>query len=77
MHPIVSWGFSIDSEQFFQVELFALDLRGADVVLGAQWLQQLGPVLMNNNTLTMTFFHKNTCIEPQGDTPPPSVGLQS
>lgn len=40
----------------FSMDLFVLGLRGADVVLGAQWLKRLGPVLMNYNSLTMTFF---------------------
>lgn len=37
------------------VDLYALGLRGDDVVLGAQWLKRLGPVLMNYTNLTMTF----------------------
>lgn len=59
----------------FSMDLFVLGLRGADVVLGAQWLKRLGPVLMNYNSLTMTFFHNNTCVELKGDSPTPTVGL--
>lgn len=61
--------------QMFHVDLFSLDFRGADVVLGAQWLKQLGLVLMNYNSLTMTFIQNNTCIELQGDLPIPTIGL--
>lgn len=59
----------------FQLDLYPLDLRGADIVLGAQWLKQLGPVLMNYTTLTMTFFHNNSCVVLQGASPTPSVSL--
>lgn len=54
---------------YFTVDLFVLDLRGATVVLGAQWLKGLGPVLMNYTTLHMTFFYNNTCVELKGDSP--------
>jgi hypothetical protein len=52
----------------FTVDLYVLGLRGAEVVLGAQWLKQLGPVLMDYHSLTMKFFHQGTCIELQGET---------
>ncbi|CAJ2630725.1 unnamed protein product [Trifolium pratense] len=51
----------------FPLDLYVLGLRGADVVLGAQWLKQLGPVLMDYNNLTMKFFHNNACVELKGD----------
>lgn len=57
------------------MDLFVLGLRGADIVLGAQWLKRLGPVLMNYNLLTMTFFHNNACVELRGDSPTPAVGF--
>ncbi|XP_058785825.1 uncharacterized protein LOC131660580 [Vicia villosa] len=62
--------------QIFSLDLFVLGLRGADVVLGAQWIKGLGLVLMNYNPLTMTFFYNNTCVELRGDSPTPSVGLR-
>ena len=52
------------------VDLFVLGLSGADVVLGAQWLKQLGPVLMDYQNLTMQFFY-NTRIELRGDSSAP------
>ncbi|KAI5414057.1 hypothetical protein KIW84_058268 [Lathyrus oleraceus] len=47
----------------------------AYVILGAQWLKQLGLVLMNYNLLTITFFYNNTCVELHDDSLTPSVGL--
>lgn len=61
----------------FLVDLFVLGLRGTDLVLGAQWLKQLGPVLMNYTNLTMCFFHNNTCVELQGLAPTPAMSLHS
>ncbi|KAJ0043034.1 hypothetical protein Pint_17409 [Pistacia integerrima] len=39
----------------FPVDFFVLPIRGADMVLGAQWLSTLGPVLMDYKKLTLTF----------------------
>lgn len=39
----------------FQVDLFILGLNSADIVLGIQWLQDLGPVLIDYTTRTMVF----------------------
>ena len=61
--------------QSFSLDLFVLGLRGADIVLGAQWLKRLGPVLMNYNQLTMTFFYNNACVELRGDSPTTPIGL--
>lgn len=61
----------------FCLDLFILDLRGTDLVLGAQWLKRIGPVLMNYSTLTLTFFHDNSTVELHGDTSPHTIGLHS
>ncbi|KAH9770474.1 hypothetical protein KPL71_012393 [Citrus sinensis] len=37
------------------VTLFSLPLQGLDVVLGVQWLRELGPILCDWNELTMQF----------------------
>lgn len=37
--------------------LFVVGLNKADIVLGVQWLKQLGPVLTDYTTLMMTFSH--------------------
>lgn len=39
----------------FRVDLFILGLNGVDIVLGIQWLQDLGPVLTDYTTRTMVF----------------------
>jgi hypothetical protein len=35
--------------------MFAIDMGGCDIVLGAKWLRTLGPILMDFNELTMQF----------------------
>lgn len=51
----------------FHVDLYLLDLRGSEVVLGTPWLKQLGPVLMDYQTLTMKFVHGPDCVELKGE----------
>ena len=33
--------------------MFAIDMGGCDIVLGADWLRTLGPILMDFKALTM------------------------
>ncbi|XP_022875701.1 uncharacterized protein LOC111394166 [Olea europaea var. sylvestris] len=47
--PLEIQGFS------FAVTLFSLPLQGLDVVLGVQWLVELGPVLCDWRNMTMKF----------------------
>jgi hypothetical protein len=35
--------------------MFAIDMGGCDIVLGADWLRILGPILMDFKELTMQF----------------------
>jgi hypothetical protein len=35
--------------------MFAIDMGGCDIVLGADWLRTLGPILMDSKELTMQF----------------------
>jgi len=51
----------------FQVDLHVLPIRGADVVLGVQWLKALGPVLTDYTALTMKFIYNGQLIELVGD----------
>ncbi|XP_061348530.1 uncharacterized protein LOC133293925 [Gastrolobium bilobum] len=45
----------------FLVDFYILPVQGADMVLGVQWLQVLGPVTLDYNKLTMEFqWHKET-----------------
>ncbi|XP_077219595.1 uncharacterized protein LOC143853740 [Tasmannia lanceolata] len=51
----------------FQVDLFVLPLMGADIVLGVQWLELLGPIIFDYKRLTMDFQWKNQAIHLQGE----------
>ena len=35
--------------------MFSIDMGGCDIVLGVEWLQILGPILMDFKELTMQF----------------------
>ncbi|XP_061341736.1 uncharacterized protein LOC133288055 [Gastrolobium bilobum] len=51
----------------FTVDLFLLELKGADIVLGVQWLSTLGPILTDYKALTMTFDVQGTQVLLQGE----------
>lgn len=51
----------------FTVDLYILPIVGVNIVLKVQWLQSLGPILIDYNTLRMQFFHKGQLIELRGD----------
>ncbi|XP_061361231.1 uncharacterized protein LOC133305112 [Gastrolobium bilobum] len=53
----------------FNLDLFVLDLKGADIVLGVQWLATLGPIMTDYAQLLMTFSHNGMSINLQGDPP--------
>lgn len=52
------------------MDLYVLEMTGLDVVLGAQWLKQLGPVLMDYQKLTMKFVHWPIYVEIKGSATP-------
>lgn len=54
--------------QDFTMDLYALPLCGADIVLGVQWLKSLGLVLTYYNDLTMKFITNGHIVELKGDT---------
>lgn len=54
----------------FTLDLFHLPLCGADLVLGVQWLKQLGPITTDYQRLTMTFSHLGRNITLHADAPP-------
>ncbi|XLR59819.1 hypothetical protein S83_010491 [Arachis hypogaea] len=51
----------------FRLETFILDIKGADIVLGVQWLMQLGDVTMNYLNLTMEFVVGGQTVKLQGE----------
>lgn len=50
----------------FIVDFFVLPVEGVALVLGVQWLQQLGPVLFDYNKLTLGFFLSDDYITLKG-----------
>jgi len=49
------------------VDLYVLPIAGANVILRVQWLKSLVPVLIDDNALTMQFFHNGSLVELRGD----------
>ncbi|XP_077226272.1 uncharacterized protein LOC143859450 [Tasmannia lanceolata] len=50
----------------FVTDFFIISLQGADVILGVQWLQGLGPITTDYNSLTMDFMWKGQPVHFQG-----------
>jgi hypothetical protein len=57
------------SEYHLKSHMFAIDMGGCDIVLGADWLRTLGPILMDFKTLTMQFDQEGHQYKFQGITP--------
>lgn len=49
-------------------DLYVLSMKGANIVLGIQWLETLGPVTCNYKQLKMEFQHQGKSICLQGNT---------
>ncbi|KAF7812512.1 Retrotransposable element Tf2 [Senna tora] len=61
-------GVPIDIQsQVFVVDLFVHDLKGADIVLGVQWLAELGDIVTNHKDLTMSFQVGDKTVKLRGD----------
>ena len=58
------------------VDLYPLALRGADIVLGTQWLQSLGPVTFDFRSMWMKFQQGNKEVRLDGVRSLPSPALQ-
>jgi hypothetical protein len=43
------------SDYHLKSHMFAIEMGGCDIVLGADWLRTLGPILMDFQNLTMQF----------------------
>ena len=48
--------------------MFSIDMGGCDIVLGAEWLRNMGPILMDFKELTMQFIQKGQQYKFQGIT---------
>ncbi|GAV83363.1 RVP_2 domain-containing protein [Cephalotus follicularis] len=51
----------------FHFDLYILPIQGAEVVLGIQWLELLGPVITDYKQLTMTFQWGEKQVQLQGE----------
>ncbi|XP_061342606.1 uncharacterized protein LOC133288804 [Gastrolobium bilobum] len=51
----------------FNIYVFVIELKCADLVLGVQWLATLGPIVIDYAALTMSFNHNNTQVSLQGE----------
>jgi hypothetical protein len=58
-------GITIDNEQFF-IDFYVIALEGYELVLGYNWLRQLGPIIWDFDKLTMAFWWMNRCVKFQG-----------
>ncbi|XP_019157662.1 PREDICTED: uncharacterized protein LOC109154292 [Ipomoea nil] len=54
-------------EANFTIDLFVLPIQGPDIVLGVQWLQQLGKITHDYAQLSMEFNWQGRLISLQGD----------
>lgn len=52
----------------FQLDLFVLPIRGAEIVLGIQWLELLGDIVTNYKSLVMQFWWKGQQVQLCGQT---------
>ncbi|KAG6425837.1 hypothetical protein SASPL_110042 [Salvia splendens] len=55
----------------FDIDLFLLQVEGPDVILGVQWLQDLGKVLLDFRDLTMEFLWNQSPVILKGEDKPP------
>ncbi|XP_061347791.1 uncharacterized protein LOC133293270 [Gastrolobium bilobum] len=54
-------------QHVFLMDCYVLPIQGADIVLGVQWLQLLGPILLDYQKLSMEFSWGGESIKLQGD----------
>ncbi|KAF7813726.1 Ty3/gypsy retrotransposon protein [Senna tora] len=57
----------IVQDHVFFVDLCVLDIKGADIVLGVQWLAELGDITINHKDLTMSFQRGEEAVRLQGE----------
>ena len=54
-------------QKVFLVDFYILPIQGVDMVLGVQWLQLLGSIVIDYQKLTMQFNWDNKIISLQGE----------
>lgn len=54
-------------QHVFLVNFYVLPVQGAELVLGVQWLQLLGPILLDYQALTMSFTWNGEKVFLQGE----------
>lgn len=54
----------------FTIPFYVLPIHGANVILGVQWLQTLGPFVSDYTIPSMQFYHQDQLITLQGTTLP-------
>ncbi|VFQ83111.1 unnamed protein product [Cuscuta campestris] len=59
----------------FSIDLFVLQIHGQDIVLGVQWLQQLGKITQDYAQLTLDFIWEGQPIQLRGDSTPKPVSF--
>ena len=52
----------------FVITFYILPTQGADMVLGVQWLQSLGPITIDYSALSMVFSHNHKMVSLKGET---------
>jgi hypothetical protein len=57
----------------FNVSFYVLPIQGADVVLGVQWLQTLGPFVSDFTIPSMQFYHQDSLLTITGTKPLPAT----
>ncbi|KAG6420708.1 hypothetical protein SASPL_117245 [Salvia splendens] len=55
----------------FGIDLFVLQVKGPDIILGVQWLQDLGDITKNYRNLTMRFEWNDQPVFLRGEDAPP------
>lgn len=60
------------NQYYFQIPFYLLSIQGADVVLGVQWLQTLGPILSDFTVPSMQFYQESNMVTLHGS-PTPSL----
>lgn len=54
-------------EHKFTTDLFILEMKGSDIVLGVQWLIELGNIMKNYKEITMQFHYWGEEVKIQGE----------